>query len=184
MRFLIRAGTILLHLAVFFVLLTLLSMVMTYFTAERYVPGNIPSRLFPLVAVSPPAAPAGAPQYELLRWPQLVRKDPPPLSWNLRLPAAEGGFAAPVFGGLESHVRFSAVALADGRQRVDIKVTEDDYVIYATYATDGKAAQPEYFRLWGPTSALVALFPAFVLTLVLSRLLGRWRRRAGDVLPK
>lgn len=173
MRFLIRTGTFVLQLAVFFVLVTLLSYLSTYLTAERYSAGDTPSRLFPVVAVLPAATPATAAHYELLRWPQITRKDPPPLSWNLRLPEAKGGFAVPVQGGFEPQVGFTAAAVADGRQRVDVKVSDDDYVLYAAYVTDGAKVVPESFRIWGPTSALVALFPAFVLTVVLSRLVRR-----------
>lgn len=177
MRFLIRTGTFVLQLTAFFVLVTLLSYLSTYLMAERYSAGDTPSRLFPMVATWPAVAPATAPHYELLRWPQITRKDPPPLSWNLRLPESKGGFAVPVQGGFEPQVHFTAAAVADGRQRVEVKVTEDDYVLYAVYVTDGAKVAPESFRLWGPTSALVALFPAFVLTVALSRLVRRWRER-------
>jgi hypothetical protein len=181
MRFLIRTGTFVLQLLVFFALVTLLSYLATYLTAERYVAGDTPSRLFPLVAVQPATLPATAPQYELLRWPQIARKDPPPLSWNLWLSELKselkGEFVVPTQGGFEPHVRFGAAAAADGRQRVDVKVTEDGYVVYAVYVTDGAKVVPESFRIWGPTSALVALFPAFVLTVALSRLFRRWRER-------
>jgi len=145
------------------------------------------------VAAHLAASPTAAPEYELLRWQQFTRKDPPPPVWNLRLPVSEGGFVEPVIGGYEPDVRFSAIATADGRQRVNVKVTDDDYdgrqrvnvkvtdddyVIYAAYVTDGTKVVPESFRIWGPTSALVAVFPAFVLTVVLSRLVRRWRERA------
>lgn len=176
MRFLIRTGTFVLQLTVFFALLTVLSWATTYFTAERYAASHTPSPLFPVVAMQP-ATPAAAPRYELLRWPQLVRKDPPPLSWNLRLPEPEGRFAVPATGGFP-HVNFSAAATADGRQRVQVKVTEDDYVVYAAYVTDGAKVVPESFRLWGPSSALLAVFPAFVLTLALSRVVMRRLNRA------
>lgn len=178
MRFLIRTGTFALQLAVFFALLAVLSWATTYFTAERYAASHTPSPLFPVVAVSPETAPADMPRYELLRWPQLVRKDPPPLSWNLRLPEAKGGFAASAPGGFAPYVHFSAVAAADGRQRVEVRVTEDDYVVYAAYVTDGAKVVPESFRLWGPSSALLAVFPAFVLTLALSRVVTRRLNRA------
>ncbi len=175
MRFLIRTGTFVLQLATFLVLVTLLSQAVTYFTAERYVAGNTPSRLFPVVVVRPAATSTATPEYELLRWPQLTRKDPPLLRpWNLKLPVPEGMFAVAVAGGFEPRVRFSATDATGGRQRVEIKVTDDDYVIYAAYATDGATAEPEYFRIWGPTSALIAVFPAFVLTVALSRLVRRW----------
>lgn len=178
MRFLIRTGIFVLQLTVFFVLLTLLSQATTYFTAERYVAGNTPTRLFPVVVVRPAATPAATAQYELLRWPQFTRKDPPPLRpWNLKLLAPEGEFVVPVPGGFEPYVRFSATDATGGRQRITVKVTDDDYVIYAAYVTDGATAQPEYFRIWGPTSALIAAFPAFVLTVVFSRLVRRrWHR--------
>lgn len=180
MRFLIRTGTFVLQLAAFFVLLALLSYATTYFTAERYGAGDTPSRLFPVVAVLPAAAPATAAQYELLRWPQLTRKDPPPLSWNLRLPEAKGGFALRAQGAVEADVRFTAAEVAEGRQRVDVKVANNDYLLYAAYVTDGARVVPESFRIWGPTSALIALFPAFVLTVALSRLVRRWRAKAGS----
>lgn len=183
MRFLIRTGTFVLQLAVFFVLVTLLSYLSTYLMAERYSAGDTPSRLFPVVAVLPAATPATAAPYELLRWPQITRRDPPPLSWNLRLPEAKGGFAAAVQGGFESKVGFTAAALADGRQRVEVKVSDDDYVVYVVYVTDGAKVVPESFRIWGPTSALVALFPAFVLTVALFRLLRRWRERKKPERP-
>ncbi len=184
MRFLIRTGTFVLQLATFLALVTLLSQAATYFTAERYVAGNTPSRLFPVVVVQPAAAPTAAPEYELLRWPQLTRKDPPPpRPWNLKLPAAEGVFAVAVTGGFAPRVRFSATEATGGRQRVELKVTDDEYVIYAAYVTDGATAQPEYFRIWGPTSALIAVFPAFVLTVALSRLVRRWRKHAKAAQP-
>lgn len=184
MRLLIRAGTFALQLAVFFVLLAVLSLATTYFTAERYVEGVTPSRLFPLVGVRSP--PSAAPDYELLRWHQLTRKDPPPLTANLRLPAAQGAFAASAAtgGGHAPWVRFSSSAATGERQRVEVKVTEDDYVLYAAYDTDGVTARPEYLRVWGPSSALLAVFPAFVLTLVLSRLAGRGLQRAKAVAHK
>jgi hypothetical protein len=179
MRFLIRSGILALQLAVFFALITVLSWAATYLTAERYAPGNTPSRLFPMVSVQPATNPAAAPEYELLRWPQFVRKDPPPLRpWNVRLPAPEGVFVVRAFDGAESRVRFSAADATGGRQRVEVRVSDDDYVIYAAYVTDGATAAPEYFRIWGPTSALIAVFPAFVLTVALSRLLRRRLERA------
>lgn len=176
MRFLIRTGTFVLQLVVFFVLVTLLSYLATYLMAERYSAGDTPPPLFPVVAVLPETAA----HYELLRWPQITRKDPPPLPWNLRLPEQKGVFTVPVQGGFEPQVRFSTAAVADGRQRVEVKVSDDDYVVYAAYVTDGVKAVPESFRIWGPTSALVALFPAFVLTVALSRLVRRWRAKAGQ----
>lgn len=183
MRFLIRTGTFVLQLAVFFVIVTLLSYLSTYLMAERYSAGDTPSSLFPVVAVPPAESPATAAQYELLRWRQLTRKDPPPLSWNLRLPEPKGRFVVPVQGGFEPQVDFTAAAVADGRQRVEVKVSDDDYVVYSTYVTDGTKVVPETFRIWGPTSALVALFPAFVLTVALFRMLRRWRERRKTVQP-
>lgn len=183
MRFLIRTATLLLQTIVFFALVTLLSYATTYFTAERYVEGSTPSRLFPLVAVQPAATPAAASEYELLRWLQFARKDPPPPPRNLRLPVMQGEFTAPVTGGYEPYVRFIATDLADGRQRVEVRVTDDGYVLYSGYVTDGAAVTPEYFRLWGPSSALFAVFPAAVLTFVLWRLFMRWRRRSATAPP-
>lgn len=181
MRFLIRAGTLLLQLLVFFALVTLLSYATTYFTAERYSEGLTPSRLFPLVALPQAATPPVAPEYELLRWQQYSRKDPPPPPRNFRLPVPQGVFTVSVTGGFKPVVSFSAADIADGRQRVEVKVTDDDYVVYSGYVTDGTTVKPEYFRIWGPSSTLFAAFPAAVLTFVMSRLFTRWRKRVKPV---
>lgn len=184
MRFLTRTGVFTLHLVVFLVLVTLISQLTTYFTAERYPAGATPSRLFPVVALPPVATPGAAPAYELLRWLQVTRKDPPPPQRQFRLPAAEGQFVEAVIGGFEPVVRFSTADVAGGRQRVELKVTDDDYVLYAAYVTDGTTITPEYLRVWGPTSALLAVFPAFVLTMVFSRLARRWQQRRGNTPPQ
>lgn len=171
MRFLIRTGILIAQLLVFLALMAVISWGTTYFTAERYPAGATPVRLFPVIAL-PPAA-TDPPQYELLRWPDITRKDPPPPPRNLRLPQSAGEFEVPAFGDFKPYVRFTTGDAADGRQRVELKVTEDDYVIYAAYVTDGNTVSPESFRVWGPSSLLLAVFPAFVLALVLGRLLRR-----------
>ena len=171
MRFLVRTGILIVQLLVFLALTTVISLGTTYFTAERYPEGAIPVRLFPVIAL-PPAATAPL-QYELLRWPDITRTDPPPPPRTLRLPQPAGEFEVPAFGAFKPYVRFTTGDAGDGRQRVELKVTEDDYVIYAAYVTDGSTAVPEYFRVWGPSSVLLAVFPAFVLALVTGRLLRR-----------
>jgi len=171
MRFLFRTGILIAQLLVFLVLMTVISLATTYFTAERYPEGATPVRLFPVIAL--PLAATDPLRYELLRWPDITRKDPPPPPRNLRLPQPAGEFEVPVFGSFKPYVRFTARDAADGRQRVELKVTEDDYVIYAAYVTDGNTVAPKYFRVWGPSSLLLAVFPAFVLVLVLGRLLRR-----------
>lgn len=178
MRFLIRTGILILQLTVFFLLMAVISLATTYFTAERYTEGATPTRLFPVIVLPPDAA--GPPRYELLRWLDITRKDPPPPPRRLRLPQAESRFEPAVIGKFQPVVQFETRDMPDGRQRVEVKVTEDDYVIYAVYLTDGKAVAPQSFRVWGPSSALLAVFPAFVLTLVLGRLL---RRRFGPASP-
>ena len=171
MRFLIRTGILIAQLLVFLALMAVISWGTTWFTAERYPAGATPVRLFPVIAL-PPAA-TDPPQYELLRWPDITRKDPPPPPRTLRLPQPAGEFEVPAFGDFKPYVRFTTGDAADGRQRVELKVTEDDYVIYAAYVTDGNTVSPESFRVWGPSSLLLAVFPAFVLALVLGRLLRR-----------
>lgn len=171
MRFLVRTGILIAQLAVFVALTTALSLGTTYFTAEHYPEGATPARLFPVVAVPPEAT--DSPRYELLRWPDIARGNPPPPPRKLRLPQSAGEFEASAIGAFKPRVRFTARDAADGRQRVELKVTEDDYVIYAAYVTDGSTVAPESFRVWGPSSALLAVFPAFVLALVLGRLLRR-----------
>lgn len=171
MRFMLRTGIFIAQLLVFLALMVVISWGTTYFTAERYPEGATPVRLFPLIATRPGAV--NPPQYELLRWLDVTRKDPPPPPRELRLSQAAGEFEAAARGGFRPHVRFNTRDAGDGRQRVELKVTEDDYVIYAIYVTDGKTVAPESFRVWGPSSALLAVFPAFVLALVLGRLLRR-----------
>lgn len=181
MRFLIRTGILILQLTVFFLLMAVISLATTWFTAERYPEGATPARLFPVIALPPDAA--GPPRYELLRWLDITRKDPPPPPRQLRLPQAEGRFEPSVIGGFQPIVQFSTQDLPDGRQRVEVRVTEDDYVIYAVYLTDGKVVAPESFRVWGPSSALLAVFPAFVLTVVAGRLLRRRFEQPRPVPP-
>lgn len=171
MRFLVRTGILIAQLAAFIALATVISLGTTYFTAERYPEGATPVRLFPVIATPPQAT--NPPRYELLRWPDITRKDPPPPPRELRLPQAEGEFEAQSRGGFQPQVSFTARDAGDGRQRVELKITEDDYVIYAAYLTDGQAVAPVSFRVWGPSSLLLAVFPAFVLALVMGRLLRR-----------
>lgn len=178
MRFLIRTGTLLLQLVTFLALTSLLSYVITYATAERYGGPGEPSRLFPVVAVQP-AAPgsATAQQYQVLRWGNLKGGDPG-IAPQFRLPEREGHFVLPNAGGFEPFVSFRTAAEADGRLRVKVTLTDDDYVLYSTYVTDGKIVTPVDFRVWGPSSAFLALIPATVLTWGLSRLIAwLWRRR-------
>lgn len=176
MRFLIRTGTLLLQLVTFLLLTTLFSYVTTFATAERYAGEGEPSRLFSMVAVQP-AGPAFAPvQYQLLRWANRKGTDPATAP-NFRLPEAEGQFYLPKTGDYEPFVRFSASNEADGQLRVAVTLTDDDYVVYSTYITDGVNVTPVNFRIWGPTSALLGLIPATVMTWVLSRLVAWWWRR-------
>lgn len=171
MRFLVRTGILMAQLVSFIALMTVISLGTTWFTAERYPAGTTPVRLFPVIAL-PPAA-TDPPRYELLRWPDITRKDPPPPPRNLRLPQSAGEFEVTAMGAFKPYVRFTTSDAAGGRQRVELKVTEDDYVIYAAYVTDGSTVAPESFRVWGPSSLLLAVFPSFVLALVLGRLLRR-----------
>jgi len=171
MRFLVRTGILMAQLVSFIALMTVISLGTTYFTAERYPAGVTPVSRFPVITL--PAAATDPPRYELLRWPDITRKDPPPPPRNLRLPQSAGGFEVTAMGAFKPYVRFTTSDAAGGRQRVELKVTEDDYVIYAAYVTDGSTVAPEFFRVWGPSSLLLAVFPAFVLALVLGRLLRR-----------
>jgi hypothetical protein len=181
MAFLMRTGRMLLQLVTFLVLLAVLSKAITFVTAERYTGVGEPSRLFPIVAVQQPPAVAG--QYELLRWGglrNLVPADVP----RFKLPEAQGAFALPMVGGFEPSVQFRSAPEADGRARVSVTVTDDDYVVYSTYITDGTNITPVNFRIWGPSSMLLALIPAVVLTWALSRLVAWWRRRRAEAAPQ
>ncbi len=184
MRILKRAGRLVLQLAVFLVLITVLSKAITHVTAERYTPGvGEPNRLFPVVALQSAESGAAAGQYRLLRWGNL-RTLPPSAAPRFRLPVAEGGFSLPQSGGFEPFVRFSASDGADGRQRVSVTLTEDDYVLYSNYLTDGTTLTPLNFRIWGPSSMLLALIPAVVLTWALGRLAAWWWRRREKAAPQ
>lgn len=176
MTLLKRIGGLLLRFLLFVVLMALLSKALTFVTAERYSGVGEPNRLFPIVALPLPPD-AAAPPYQLLRWGQLRNLPPGP---RFRLPEGAGAFEVPVKGGFSPYVKFTAVADVEGRQRVEVTVTEDDYVLYSTYLTDGTAITPVNFRIWGPSSMLLALIPAVVLTWALGRLLAWWwRRRAA-----
>lgn len=173
MSFLKRSGRIVLQLAVFFLLMAVLSKAITFVTAERYQGVGEPNRLFPLVAVPQPGDESTA-KYQLLRWVSLRNLAPAP---RFRLPEAAGRFSLPVVNGFEPVVEFNSVAEADGRQRVAVTMTDDDYVLYSTYLTDGTTITPLNFRIWGPSSMLLALIPSVVLTWAFSRMIAWWWRR-------
>jgi len=177
MSFLKRSGRILLQLATFFVLMVVLSKATTFVTAERYAGVGEPNRLFPLVAVPQPGDEATA-KYQLLRWVALRNLTPAP---RFKLPEAAGRFTLPAVKGFEPVVEFSSAAEADGRQRVAVTMTDDDYVLYSTYLTDGTNITPVNFRIWGPSSMLLALIPSVVLTWAFSRVVAWWWRRRKPV---
>lgn len=154
--------------AVFVVLLTAISKLTTYFTAERYFEGAVPSRIFPVIKAT-----GSTPPYELLRWHQ-VKAAATEAAQPFKLTENEGRFTVPDRSDYEPEVHFRTGAAETGRQRIEISVYEDDYTIHAAYETDGSIVRPEYLRVWGPSSVLLAVFPAFVLTLIFARV---WRRR-------
>lgn len=174
MTLLKKLGRALLLFAVFIALLMGIGRLTTYFTAERYFEGAVPSRLFPVVKVV--AEPA---RYELLRWHQ-VKAAAAESAQPFRLKENKGSFTIPDNSGYDPEVRFKVGAGADGRQRIEVDVIEDDYVIHAAYETDGTVVKPEYLRVWGPSAMLLALFPSAVLTLIFARVLKRRRERAAE----
>jgi hypothetical protein len=177
MRLLISSGKLLLQFATFMALMALISYATTFATAERYSAGNEPSRLFSMVAVQPAGSSSAPVQYQLLQWAKRKGSDGAAAP-HFRLPEREGGFALPGTGDFEPFVRFRMVEEADGRQRVAVTLTDDDYVVYSTYITDGVTVTPVNFRIWGPSSAMLALIPATVITWALTRLAAwLWRRR-------
>ncbi|MFN9488707.1 MAG: hypothetical protein ACK59Y_02865 [Betaproteobacteria bacterium] len=173
MNLLIRLGHWLLVFVVFVAALMGISWLTTLFTAERYFEGAVPSRLFPVVKTA--AAPD---EYELLRWHQ-VRAAGESAAQPFRLTEREGHFSVPDHSGFAPLVRFRVSEVAPGRQRIELRLDEDDFVIHAAYETDGRRVSPEYLRVWGPSSYLLAVFPAFVLALVAARWLRRRRQRAA-----
>lgn len=180
MSLLMRIGRMLLQLATFFVLMVVLSKATTFVTAERYAGVGEPNRLFPLVAVPQPGD-ESASKYQLLRWVSLRNLAPAP---RFKLPEAAGRFTLPVVNGFAPVVEFSSSPEADGRQRVAVTMTDDDYVLYSTYLTDGTNITPVNFRIWGPSSMLLALIPSVVLTWAFSRMAAWWWRRRKPVDPQ
>ncbi len=166
-----KLGRGLLIFAVFIALLMGIGRLTTYFTAERYFEGAVPSRLFPVIKVV-----EGPGRYELLRWHQ-VKAAATESALPFRLVEDKGGFTVPDNSGYEPEVRFKVSAADGGGQRVELDVIEDDYVIHAAYETDGSKVKPVYLRVWGPTAMLLALFPAAVLTLIFARVLRRRQTR-------
>ncbi len=184
MAFLKRTGRMLLQLVTFLVLLAVLSKAITFVTAERYTGVGEPNRLFPIIAVPQPGDVIEgqvSPKYQLLYWGRLRELQPAP---RFRLAEPEGEFELPAIGQYVPLVRFSVSPEADGRARVSVTVTDDDYVLYSTYITDGSKITPVNFRIWGPSSMLLALIPAVVLTWGLSRLVAWWRRRRAEAAPQ
>ena len=155
--------------AVFAASLVGISWLTTFFTAERYSEGAVPSRLFPVLK---PAEAQG--HYDLLRWHQ-VKSAGSSSPTVFRLHESTGQFRAPDHSGYAPRVRFWVSEGLAGRQRVELRLDEDGYVIHAAYETDGSRISPDYLRVWGPSSFLLAVFPAFVLALVAARLLRRKR---------
>jgi hypothetical protein len=174
LNLLIRLGHGLLVFTVFVASLMAIAWLTTFFTAERYFEGAVPSRLFPVVKNA--AAPG---EYELLRWHQ-VKAAGESAAQPFRLAEREGRFSVPDHSGYSPLVRFRVSEPAPGRQRVELSLDEDDYVIHAAYETDGNRVSPDYLRVWGPSSYLLAVFPAFVLALVAARGLRRHRQRAAQ----
>lgn len=168
MKLLKKLGRGLVIFVVFIALLSALSYLTTFFTAERYFEGAVPSRLFPVIkaAGSPPA-------YELLRWHQ-VKAAAAESAQPFKLAEKEGRFTVPDKSPYEPEVHFTVSEVAAGRQRIEVSVYEDDYTIHARYETDGTLVKPDYLRVWGPSAMLLAIFPAAVLTLIFARV---WRRR-------
>ena len=180
MPFLKRIGRMLLQLATFFVLMIVLSKATTLLTAERYAGVGEPNRLFPLVAAPQPGDESTS-KYQLLRWVALRNLPPAP---RFKLPEMAGRFTLPVVNGFAPVVEFISSAEADGRQRVEVTMTVDDYVLYSTYLTDGTTITPVNFRIWGPSSMLLALIPSVVLTWAFSRMVAWWWRRRKTVEPQ
>lgn len=180
MPFLLRTGRLMLHLVIFLLLMGVLARAITFVTAERYSGVGEPNRLFPLVAVPQPPDAAAA-KYQLLRWGALRQLTPAP---RFSLPEPSGTFTLPRVGDFEPSVEFSSRPETDGRVRFEVTVNEDDYTLYSTYVTDGTTITPVNFRIFGPTSMLLALIPSVVLTWGLSRLgVWWWRRRKAGAQP-
>lgn len=184
MPFLKRIGHMLLQLVIFLVLLSALSKAITFVTAERYTGVGEPNRLFPIVAVPQPGdaieGQASA-KYQLLYWGRLRELSPAP---RFRLTEPEGEFELPAIGEYVPLVRFNVTPEADGRSRIRVKVTDDDYVLYSTYVTDGSSITPVNFRIWGPSSMLLALIPSAVLTWAFKRMAAWWWRRRKPAAPQ
>ena len=173
MSFLMRMVRLSVLLVTFLLLMGVLARAITYVTAERYTGVGEPNRLFSLVAVPQPPD-AGAAKYQLLRWGSLRELPPAP---RFRLPEPSGSFVLPRTGDFEPSVQFRSEAEADGRMRVEVTVNEDNYAVYSTYLTDGSSITPLTFRIFGPTSMLLALIPSVVLTWASARLVAWWWRR-------
>ena len=160
MPFLIRSGRLMLQLVLFLVLMNVLSKAITFVMAERYTGEGEPNRLFSIVAM-----------------PQL------PPAQRFKLPEPAGEFALPKVGDFEPKVQFNTTPETDGRTKVAVTVKNDDYVLYSTYITDGTTITPVNFRIWGPTSMLLALIPAVVLTWAFNRMAVWWWQRRKKVTP-
>ena len=181
MRTLAKLGLILLYLAAFFAITTLLAEGFSYLTAESYAQDATPiSRSFPVVAVGPSGPTSTGGKYQLIRWSEMekYRRWASPLSF--KLPELHGYFRLPMDGEYQPSVVFKIIETTGDRQLIAVTSMEDDYVFYSKYVTDGNTVWPKSLRIWGPSSAMAALVPGLVLTWLLGRVIAwAWRKRSG-----
>jgi hypothetical protein len=180
MRLLVRVALLVSQLATFMVITVLLSYGFSLATAKHYVQGEMPSPLFPVVAVYYDTPKPTMVQYQLLRWPEIEKSLLAAAPPTFKLPERKGHFLMPKDGDFEPSVDFKVIESAGGRQTIEVISQHDDYEFHAKYATDGTSVSPTYLRTWGGTAIVYALIPGFILTWLLGRIVAwQWSKRAA-----
>ena len=117
MRIVLRIGLVFVQCVVFLVIAAVSAKAYSYLTAETYLPGDAPTRRFPVIGVRQHDPGSRAPQYQLLRWAEIeeTRRRDPQMTFNL--PQPEGRFALPKQGDFEPQVVFKVLETTSNGQR-------------------------------------------------------------------
>ena len=163
------------QLVALFVFTGLASVGYSYLVADTFSKNDAPPGHFPLVAATPRPSPD---RYRLVRWSE--RETASSEGWTFRLPEIGGRFTLESIGQVTPIVSFQVLEQRDGRQRIEVTWSDDDYQRQSRYLTDGAQVEPEYFRIWGASMAFIGIVPgilaAWLLGVALRRIARGWAK--------
>ncbi len=149
------------------------SIAWSHLQATTFEDGAEPPRRFPMVVASNGG-------YHLMRW----AERPPSMKGvpgvGYRLPEREGRFPLEPIGEFVPEVSFQVLDERAGRQRIAVTWSDDDYMTFSRYVTDGTTVTPEYYRIWGGMMALLGLPVGVLAAWLLGRVVRRLRRKTGQ----